>query len=124
MQFVAGDRIKGINTKNTMKESDILHEAGNYYVSNEGTKLKPSFHVWIPGITHSTADSAYSDFSLVVARCNYLYNNSVKINHLPFNRYHLAVLDSIMDDEPYTPQPASVVHDEIFQQPLNKLNHE
>lgn len=39
----------------------ILHCVDNYYVSNEGTKLKPNFHVWVPGITHSTCDSAYSD---------------------------------------------------------------
>jgi len=62
-----------------MTTPGILHEAGNYYVSNEGTKSKPSYHVWAPGVTHSTCDSAYSDFSLAVARCNYLYKNKIKL---------------------------------------------
>lgn len=54
----------------------ILHSRYGYWVSNEGTKSKPSFHVWIPGITHSTCDSAYLDLSLAVARCDYLaFNN-------------------------------------------------
>lgn len=50
----------------------ILHSRRGYWVSNEGTKSNPSFHVWIPGITHSTCDSAYSDLSLAVSRCDYL----------------------------------------------------
>lgn len=57
----------------------ILHSVDGYWVSNEGTKKQPSFHVWIPGITHSTCDSAYDDISLAVARCNYLAKNKVKI---------------------------------------------
>jgi len=58
----------------------ILHSAGNYYVSNEGTKAKPDYHVWIPGCTHSTCDSAYADLSLATARCNYLYANKITLN--------------------------------------------
>ena len=50
----------------------ILHSVGGYWVSNEGSKSAPSFHVWIPGITHSKCDSAYGDLSLAVARCNYI----------------------------------------------------
>lgn len=50
----------------------ILHSRRGYWVSNEGTKLNPSFHVWVPGITHSTCDSAYSDLSAAISRCNYL----------------------------------------------------
>ena len=55
----------------------ILHSVGGYYVSNEGTKAKPNYHVWIPGITHASCDSAYDDISLAVARCNFLakYHN-------------------------------------------------
>jgi len=53
----------------------ILHSRRGYWVSNEGTKENPSFHVWIPGITHSTVDSAYSDLSLAIARCDYLAFN-------------------------------------------------
>jgi len=50
----------------------ILHSVGNYYISNEGTKIKPNYHVWVPGVTHSTCDSAYNDLSIAVSRCNYL----------------------------------------------------
>jgi len=53
----------------------ILHSRRGYWVSNEGSKSNPSFHVWIPGITHSACDSAYSDLSLAVARCDYLAFN-------------------------------------------------
>lgn len=60
-------------------EETILHEVNNYWVSNEGTKKAPNYHVWIPGITHSTCDSAYADLSCAVARCNYLAKNNVKI---------------------------------------------
>jgi len=50
----------------------ILHSQGGYYVSNEGSKLKPAYHVWAPGITHASCDSAYADLSCAVARCDYL----------------------------------------------------
>jgi hypothetical protein len=49
-----------------------LHEVNGFWVSNEGTKKQPNYHVWVPGITHSTCDSAYNDLSCAVARCNYL----------------------------------------------------
>lgn len=61
-----------------MKESGILSEIGGYYVSNEGTKKKPNYHIWVPGITHATCDSAYSDFSLAKTRCEYLYKQKPK----------------------------------------------
>ena len=57
----------------------ILHIVDNYYVSNEGTKDKPNFHVWIPTLTHAVCDSAYGDISLAVCRCNYLARNESKI---------------------------------------------
>ena len=63
-----------------MKEAGILHEVNGYYVSNEGSKQAPNFHVWIPGITHSTCDSTYSDVSLAISRCNYLANRNIKAN--------------------------------------------
>ena len=59
-------------------EIGILHSLEGYYVSNEGTKKEPNYHVWIPNITHATCDSAYSDITLAVARCNYLHENKVK----------------------------------------------
>jgi len=57
---------------------NILHSVDGYYVSNEGTKSNPNYHVWVPGITHATCDSAYNDLSLAVVRCNYLFKNKVK----------------------------------------------
>ena len=57
----------------------ILHSIDNYYVSNEGTKNKPNYHVWVPDITHSKCDSAYNNLSLAIARCNYLAKNKVTI---------------------------------------------
>lgn len=54
-------------------EMGILHSSGGgYYVSNEGTKKNPKYHVWEPGITHATCDSAYEEISLAVCRCDYL----------------------------------------------------
>ncbi len=58
---------------------NILHEVGNYWVSNEGTKKQPAYHVWQIGITHSTCDSAYTDISLAVARCKYLSQSIASI---------------------------------------------
>ncbi len=56
----------------------ILHSYDNYWVSNEGTKTNPNYHVWEAGITHSICDSAYADLSLAVARCNYLGKHKIK----------------------------------------------
>lgn len=62
---------------------EILHNIDGYYVSNEGTKYKPNYHVWIPGITHATCDSAYSDLSCAISRCNYLQKNKIE---MPYGR--------------------------------------
>lgn len=56
-------------------KAGILHEVKGYWVSNEGTKNSPNYHVWVPGITHSSCDSAYEDLSLAVCRCNFLAKN-------------------------------------------------
>lgn len=53
-------------------KAGILHSIDGYWVSNEGTKQNPNFHVWIPQVTHSIVDSAYNEISLAVARCNFL----------------------------------------------------
>ena len=55
----------------------IIHSVGGYYVSNEGTKLNPNYHVWVPSVTHAICDSAYNDISLSVCRCDYLANNKI-----------------------------------------------
>ena len=49
----------------------ILHNVGGYYVSNEGTKTKPSYHVWVPDVTHAKCDSAYLYLDVAIVRCNY-----------------------------------------------------
>lgn len=56
----------------------ILHSRGGWYVSNEGGKLKPNYHVWVPGVTHATCDSTYADLSYAVARCDYLAAKGVR----------------------------------------------
>ena len=69
---------------NGSKESikiGILHSINGYYVSNEGTKNKPSYHVWIPSITHAVCDSAYEEISLAVCRCNYLAKNKITAHY-------------------------------------------
>ena len=55
-------------------KAGILHSINGYYVSNEGTKKVPNYHVWIPSGTHVNCDSAYADISLAVCRCDYLAN--------------------------------------------------
>ena len=62
---------------------NILHLVKGFYVSNEGTKQKPNFHVWVPQTTHAVCDSAYGDLSLAVARCNYMAGNvaPMKVNY-------------------------------------------
>ena len=61
----------------------ILHNINGYWVSNEGTKQKPNFHVWIPSVTHSVCDSAYAEIDLAVCRCNYLAKNKIEARYQP-----------------------------------------
>ena len=72
------DKYAPNGTKEDVKMG-ILHNVNGYWVSNEGTKSSPSFHVWVPSLTHSKCDSAYLDLSLAVARCNYLEANRSQI---------------------------------------------
>ena len=55
-----------------MKEKDIIHENGDYWVLRE----RDAYYVMQTGVTHSTSDSAYSPDddgkSIAIARCNYL----------------------------------------------------
>ena len=60
----------------------ILHNENGYYISNEGTKDKPNFQVWIPDIRCAVIDSAYADITLAVARCNYLAKHKVKAPYI------------------------------------------
>ena len=55
-----------------MRESDIMHEVGDYWVARQ----KGTYVVYRVGVTHSTSDSAYAKtpdgLSIAIARCNYL----------------------------------------------------
>ena len=55
-----------------MKEKDIKHEAGHFWVVDCGN----SYAVMVVGMTHSVSESAYDrtedGLSLAIARCNYL----------------------------------------------------
>ena len=55
-----------------MKETDIMHENGDYWVARE----RDRYTVYQSGVTHSVGDSSYgkSDdgLTLAVARCDYL----------------------------------------------------
>ena len=77
-------------TKNTYEPNGteevklgILHNVNGYWVSNEGTKQQPNYHVWIPSVTHSVCDSAYAEIDLAVCRCNYLAKNKIEARYQP-----------------------------------------
>lgn len=57
-----------------MNETDILHEAGRFWVLKDSYKGQPSFTVMENGLTHSQSvdDVTYPDVSLAIVRCNYL----------------------------------------------------
>lgn len=58
-----------------MKEKDILHENGQFWV----TCIRGLYYVMKSGITHSTSEpTAYADLSLAIARCNYQAKRSNK----------------------------------------------
>ncbi len=68
-------------------KAGILHSVGGYYVSNEGTKRAPSFHVWIPNGTHVVADSGPLNYSHTMT--NNVRNQTFET---PFGLISLAVL--------------------------------
>ena len=55
-----------------MREQDIMHENGDYWVGRE----RQAYVVYKNGATHSTSDSAYrrdaDGLSIAIARCDYL----------------------------------------------------
>ena len=61
-----------------MRERDIVHESGNYWVASE----RGSFTVYQTKLTHSVSDSSYAKTedgkSLAIARCNYLAKHQLK----------------------------------------------
>jgi hypothetical protein len=61
-----------------MRESDILHENGKFWVLKDKHKGKQTYTVMKIGITHSESvdDVTYPDLSLAIARCNYLASRS------------------------------------------------
>lgn len=54
------------------KETDIVHERGDYWVLRE----RAAYTVFKNGITHSVSDSSYerteAGLSIAIARCEYL----------------------------------------------------
>lgn len=67
-----------IRGKVRMKDSDIKHEAGRYWVCDN----KRHYLVMVSGITHSESESAYEHtadgLSIAVARANYLHKRDLK----------------------------------------------
>ena len=57
-----------------MKEADIVHENGAYWVCRD--RQTPAYIVFQIGATHSVSDSAYAltpdGLSIAIARCDYL----------------------------------------------------
>lgn len=57
-----------------MKESDIIHEVGSYWVGRD--RKLGAYVVYKIGLTHSTSDSAYGlnpdGLSIAIVRANYL----------------------------------------------------
>jgi hypothetical protein len=55
-----------------MRESDIMHENGAFWVGRE----RDAYVVYRVGVTHSVSDSAYArdddGLSIAKARCDYL----------------------------------------------------
>lgn len=71
-----------------MRESDIIHESGGYWVGRENN----GYVVYKTGLTHSTADSTYpltdDGKSIAIARCDYLAKRESKMT--PDERAKLA----------------------------------
>jgi len=61
-----------------IRESDIKHEAGKYWVLS----TRDAYTVLQTGLMHSTSDSAYphtpDGLSIAIARCNYLAKKESK----------------------------------------------
>ena len=55
-----------------IREEDIVHEAGDYWVARE----RAAYTVYRNRVTHATSDSTYAKtpagLSIAVARCDYL----------------------------------------------------
>ena len=62
-----------------MKESDIMHERGHYWVARE----KDRYTVIKSGATHGVSDSAYprtaDGLSIAIARCDYLHRSQARL---------------------------------------------
>ncbi|CAB4126527.1 hypothetical protein UFOVP75_1 [uncultured Caudovirales phage] len=59
-----------------MKESQIVHQNGEFWVANNNVGKDKQYTVYRDGVTHATADSAYAHnadgLSIAIVRCNYL----------------------------------------------------
>ena len=57
-----------------LKESDILHQIGAYWVMKDKHEGQRTYTIMKDGITHAESIDGvtYPDLSIAVARCNYL----------------------------------------------------
>lgn len=63
-----------------LREKDIVHENGNYWVLDDQRARPKAYVVFKVGVTHSVSDSAYQHDadgrSIAIARCDYLAGRS------------------------------------------------
>ena len=66
---------------NTMlKESDILHENGAYWIMKDKHEGKTTYTIMLNGLTHSESIDGvtYPDLSIAKARCDYMALRKLK----------------------------------------------
>lgn len=61
--------------------SKTIYCNGRYFVSKEDGDRGILYHVWLPGVTHATADSAYKRKDYAICRCDYLSRNNIEANY-------------------------------------------
>ena len=63
-----------------LKESDILHENGNYWVMRDKHNGQTTYTIMLNGLTHSESIDGvtYPDLSIAVARCDYMARKGLK----------------------------------------------
>lgn len=65
-----------------MRESDIMHESGDYWVGRDRQHKPKCYAVFKNAITHSVSDSAYEmtpdGLSIAIARCDFLAKRAAR----------------------------------------------
>ena len=76
-----------------IKEKDIVHENGKYWVMRN--RKEGCYSVMVSGVTHSVSDSHYSldddGLSIAVARCDYLAQRVDRSRRLDKERFNVVV---------------------------------